>query len=229
MSWVVAGVITLALVGVGAWFYPQLSSHAAAAWRMTRYRTLAVKLGVALSADGAPYAAVEFMPTVVSVFGPFGSLRNVISREVGGETTYLFEYLFGSRPSRWAYRRGVAVVAVEMAHEVPVFTLQRPRGRAESRTTTDRVRGQRLVVHALGELELWCLEGEQQRARNLIGASLLEELANDPGWDLRGVDQWLVLFNGHRQHARTLRDLEQFLERATHLRRLLRTGSPSGT
>ncbi|MFC1612153.1 hypothetical protein ACFL6C_14410 [Myxococcota bacterium] len=217
MMWFVVGAVGLVLVGVAAWFYPFLKSRITAAWRANCFRALASELGAALSPDGAS-CDTGFMPTVWSVFGPYGELRNIITQRVDDETVYLFEYRFGGRPSRWAYRRGVTLVAIHLAKQVPMFTLQRPRGQPKSRKTSYEARGQRLVVQAIGdEIELWSLERDRKRARAIVGAPLLGELRRDPGWDIRGIDHWLVIFNEKRRPALRVHDLERFFEHAKHL------------
>ena len=108
-----------------------------------------------------------------------------------------------------------------MKRTVPLFTLQQPRNTAQTRTTKFRARGEKLVTQALaGRFELWSTRSTRKQTRKLIGDKLLDALTEEPGWDLRGVDRWLVLFNEKSNHANRVRTLQAFYERALLLRRL---------
>ncbi len=122
MFWIIAGAVTLLVIGVTAWFYPHLKSRAAAARSTTRFRALADELGTELT-PGDDHDDKGFISTLKSVLGPHGELRHVITQRANNGTVYLLDYVFGARRS--GYRRGVAVIAIHLPKTVPMFTLQR--------------------------------------------------------------------------------------------------------
>jgi hypothetical protein len=207
MLWL-AGALVVVVVGIAAWNYPRIKSGVAARRRAAAFRALAGDLGVAF-ADASDFAEAGFWPTLQSIFGPHGELHHVILREEGDQRVHLFEYRFGARPNA-PFQKGVAVVAVRLPKPGPMFTLVRPRGPARSRTTEHGARGQRLVVQALNDLELWSLKGDKDRARKRV-RPILERVGS---WNIRGVDEWLVMFNEQLQS-----DLPRFFEEAEQLRR----------
>lgn len=237
MMWWMLVPVAMALAPL-AWLYPRGKQQALAAWHGGRFRALGRRLGACVrthgDAVGAP-AELGFLPTVVSVFGPFGDVRNVLEHTIepgsgeadrgeagASETVYLFEYRFGHRPSRWAYRRSVVVAAFHVARPLPVLTLRRARGEAKSRTTEHRVGGQPLVVEALDDtFELWTPRNERRRARALVTPPLLEALHAQPSWDIRARDRWLVMFDETARPARRLASLDAYLQTAIALRAAL--------
>jgi hypothetical protein len=223
-SWLLWGFGLLGLVSATSWFAPHARSAARAFRRASSFTAFARARQLSISEDPRAHRSAPYLPTVMSVYGPFGDMYHVIEAEVAGEAVTFFEYRFGRRDSRWTYKRSALPVVFALGRPLPLFTLApAPAKGAVSRKTEHKAAGKALFVQAIGDrLELWTTERDRKRARKLITQPLLDALAADPGWSVRASQGFLLVAHERGRFQKGGGGLGDYFDQAVRLRTLLR-------